>query len=167
MLDDPGLLQSELLPSQKATAGSSSCRRHSNTQKHVWLSLCRFSGYWCAQGFVSALQTSLACMGFNSKHEFSPPTVFLGRLLFYWMWGIFFGGIQHSSVNCPAASCSFGVLTGDNECMSFYSSILSSPAHQNKTSFTQSQSLPSGSFHKPLTLIHQRAERMKTTVTEN
>ena len=30
-----------------------------------------------------------------------------------------------------------------------------------------SQSLPSGSFHKPLSLIHQRADRMKTTITEN
>ena len=30
-----------------------------------------------------------------------------------------------------------------------------------------SQSLPSGSFHKPLILLHQRAERMKTTITEN
>jgi len=30
-----------------------------------------------------------------------------------------------------------------------------------------SQSLPSGSFHKPLIFIHQRADRMKTTVTEN
>ena len=29
-------------------------------------------------------------------------------------------------------------------------------------SFPHSQSLPSGSFHKPLILIHQRADRMKT-----
>ena len=29
------------------------------------------------------------------------------------------------------------------------------------------QSLPSGSFHKPLILLHQRADRLKTTVTEN
>ena len=27
--------------------------------------------------------------------------------------------------------------------------------------------LPSGSFHKPLTLLHQRTDRMKITVTEN
>ena len=31
--------------------------------------------------------------------------------------------------------------------------------------FPHSQSLPSGSFHKPLILIHQRTDRMKTTVT--
>ena len=30
-----------------------------------------------------------------------------------------------------------------------------------------SQSLPSGSFHEPLILIHQGADRMKTTITEN
>jgi len=29
------------------------------------------------------------------------------------------------------------------------------------------QSLPSGSVHKPLILLHQRADRLKTTVTEN
>ena len=30
-----------------------------------------------------------------------------------------------------------------------------------------SQSLPSGSFHNPLILLHQRADRLKTTITEN
>ena len=30
-----------------------------------------------------------------------------------------------------------------------------------------SQSLPSGSFHKPLIIIHQRGDRMKTTITVN
>ena len=39
--------------------------------------------------------------------------------------------------------------------------------HQNKTQFPPSQTLPSGSFHKPLILITQRAYRMKTTITEN
>ena len=33
--------------------------------------------------------------------------------------------------------------------------------------FLLRQSLPSGSFHKPLILLHQRADRMKTTITEN
>ena len=41
------------------------------------------------------------------------------------------------------------------------------PAHQNKTSFPHSQSLWSGSFHKPLILLHQRADRLKTPITEN
>ena len=34
-------------------------------------------------------------------------------------------------------------------------------------SFPLSQSLASGSFHKPLNLLHQRADRLKTTITEN
>ena len=37
----------------------------------------------------------------------------------------FFGGIQHSPVHgCSAASCNFGVLAGEDECTSFYSTIL-------------------------------------------
>ena len=41
------------------------------------------------------------------------------------MWGIFFGGIQHSPVGgCSAAGCYFGVLAGEDECTSFYSAIL-------------------------------------------
>ena len=37
----------------------------------------------------------------------------------------FFGYIQHSPVDdCSAASCNFGVLTGEDECMSFYATIL-------------------------------------------
>ena len=38
---------------------------------------------------------------------------------------------------------------------------------RTRPSFPLSQSLPSGSFHKPLNLIHQKADRMKTTITEN
>ena len=36
-----------------------------------------------------------------------------------------------------------------------------------RPSFPLSQSLPSGSFHKPLILLHQGTDRMKTTITEN
>jgi len=36
-----------------------------------------------------------------------------------------------------------------------------------RPSFPHSQALPSGNFHKHLILIHQRADRMKTTITEN
>ena len=38
---------------------------------------------------------------------------------------------------------------------------------RRRPSFPLSQSLPSGSFHKPLILLHQRADRLKTTITEN
>ena len=36
-----------------------------------------------------------------------------------------------------------------------------------RPSFPLSQSLPSGSIHKPPILLHQRADRLITTVTEN
>ena len=38
---------------------------------------------------------------------------------------------------------------------------------KSRPSFTHSQSLPPRSFHKPLILLHQRADGMKTTITEN
>ena len=45
------------------------------------------------------------------------------------------------------------------------------PTNQNKTQFPPQSVSPirklSGSFHKPLILLHQRADRLKTTITEN
>ena len=41
------------------------------------------------------------------------------------------------------------------------------PPIRIRPSFLFSQSLPSGSFHKPLILLHQREDRLKTTTTEN
>ena len=41
------------------------------------------------------------------------------------------------------------------------------PPIRIRPSFSLSQSLPSGSFHKPLILLHQRADRLKTKITEN
>ena len=38
---------------------------------------------------------------------------------------------------------------------------------RTRPSFPHSQSLASGSFHRPLILIPQRADKMKTTITEN
>ena len=60
-------------------------------------------------------------------HDCAPPTVSLQLLLCLWTWGIFFffGRFQHPPVNgCLTASCDFGALTGGDECMSFYSTIL-------------------------------------------
>ena len=63
-------------------------RRHSNTQKQVWLSLCGV--FWWPQDFVWALQASLAGMGFDSKCDFTTSTFFLVLLLCPWIWGFFF-----------------------------------------------------------------------------
>ena len=38
------------------------------------------------------------------------------------------------------------------------------PPIRTRLNFPLSQSLPSGSFHKPLIFLHQRADRMKTTI---
>ena len=45
----------------------------------------------------------------------------------------FFGGFQHSPVDsCSAASCNFGVPTGEDEGMSFYSAILNVISHDGE-----------------------------------
>ena len=90
MLHDPGLLQSEPLLPWQATADPCLHRRHSNTKKQVWLSLCVVSGVWCEQGLVWVLQVSLAGMVFYSKYDSAPPIVFLGHLPCPWTWDIFF-----------------------------------------------------------------------------
>ena len=101
------------------------CTSIGDTQTQFCLSLCGVSGSWCAQ-----------CLFEPSKH-------------LWWVWGLirnaispllpscwgfsfalgcevsFFGGIQHSPVDgCSAASCNLGVLAGEGECMSLYSTIL-------------------------------------------
>ena len=81
-LHDSGLLQPESLSLWQATVDPYLHRRHSNIQRQVWLSLCEAPGTWCPQGFVWALQTSLAGIGFDFKCEFSPPTLLLEFLLF-------------------------------------------------------------------------------------
>ena len=42
---------------------------------------CGVPGSWCTQCFVWPLWASLAGVGFDSKHDFSPPTILLGLLL--------------------------------------------------------------------------------------
>ena len=41
------------------------------------------------------------------------------------------------------------------------------PPIRTRPGFPLNRFLPSGSSHKPLILIHQRADRMKITITEN
>ena len=118
------MLHPKPLPLQKATADPYLCRRHSNTQRRVWLSLCEVS--WCTQAFIWALQASLESRVFDSKDNFTPPTIFLGPLLCPRTWSIPFGGIQYSPViSCLVVSCNHGVLPGEEECTSFYSTTFS------------------------------------------
>ena len=63
-------------------------------------------------------------MRFYSKCDFVPPTIFLGLSFALGHGESFFGGIQHPLLDgCSAASCSFGVLAGGDECTSLYPAI--------------------------------------------
>ena len=54
-----------------------------------------------------------------------PPTILLRLLLTLDVGYLFFGGILHFPVDgCSVSPCSFGVLAGEDESMSFYSTIL-------------------------------------------
>ena len=57
------------------------------TQRQVWLRLCGVSGFWCAQGFVWALQASLLGWGLI-LNVIMPSYILLGLLLCPLTWGI-------------------------------------------------------------------------------
>ena len=103
----PGLLHPEPLPLQQSTADLYLCRRHSNTALSrspwgLWVLVCK--------RFVWALWTSLAGMGFDSKHSVDPPTVLLGLLLCPWTWGILLKVIQVLPSCRSSAYCLSGLL---------------------------------------------------------
>ena len=76
-------------------------------------------------GAPKVLFESLAVMGLNSKHDFATPVIFWGFSFPLGCGVSFFGGIQHSPVDSYSAmSSNFGVLTGEDDCISFYSTIL-------------------------------------------
>ena len=56
--------------------------------RSVWL--CLYGISWYAHGFVWALHSSLLSLGFDSKQDFTPPTILLGLLLCLWEWVVFF-----------------------------------------------------------------------------
>ena len=51
--------------------------------------------------FVWALWASLVGMGFESKHNFTPPTILLGLLLCSWTWGISSQLLPHGAAAIP------------------------------------------------------------------
>ena len=74
-------------------------------------------------------------MRFDSKHDFAPPTILLDFSFALGHGVSFFGGIQHSPVNgYSALSGNFAVLTGENVCMIFYSTILNEGLQGDRTS---------------------------------
>ena len=102
-----------------------------DTQTQFWLSLCGVSGSWWTQGLSEPFE-----------HLWKVRSLILNAILPLFApscWGFsfslgcgvsFFGGIRHFPVDgCLAASCSFGVLTREDEHMSFYSAILNGFCH--------------------------------------
>ena len=117
-LCDLGLLQSEPLLTCASTGDTQTLKSRSDSVS------VEVSESWWNQGFVSALQASLASMRFDYKHDFSSLTILLGCLLCPWTWVFFFGGIQHSPVSgCSVASCNFGV--SQEKVSTFPSTLLS------------------------------------------
>ena len=80
------------LSPRQSTADPYLHRRYSNTvlSQSLW-------GPWVLvwTRFVWALWASLAGMGFDSNHEFAPPTILLGLLLCPWTRGISSKPLQH------------------------------------------------------------------------
>ena len=117
-----GILYPQPLTLQQATANPYHHRRHSNTV----LAQCLW-GLWVLvrTSFVWTLWASLVGMGLI-LNAVSPLLPSGWGFSFALGCGVsFFGGIQHSQVKCClAVSCNFGVLAGEDECMSFYSAIL-------------------------------------------
>ena len=79
----PDQLHPEPLPLQQSTTDLYLHRRHSNTV----LSLSLGPG---AQKFCLSPLSVFGGNEFDSKHDFTPPTILLGLLLCPWMWGILF-----------------------------------------------------------------------------
>ena len=122
-----GLLYPEPLPLWQAIADHTFA---GDNQTQFWLSLCRVSGSWWAQGLFEPFV-------YLWKIRSLILNVILPLLPFCWGFSFAlgcgvscFGGIQHCTVDgCSAASCSFGVLTGEEEETSFYSAILTRFCH--------------------------------------
>ena len=126
----PGLPLLESLSLRQATADSCLCRRPSDTQRQVclrllWGSLLLSFGLgthkvlfvpsnhlWQVWGLILHVIGSLlpSCCSFSFALDCGVS---------------FFGGFQHFPVNgCSVASYNFGILAGEDECMSFCSTIL-------------------------------------------
>ena len=94
-------------------------------QTQFCLSLCGVSGSWCTQGLFESFEHLWRVWGLILNAILLLLPSFLGFSFALGPEVSFFGGIQHSPVDgFSPVSCNFGVLTGEDEHTSFYSSIL-------------------------------------------
>ena len=114
-----------------------------DTQTQFWLILCRASGSWYAQGLFEPTEGLWWVRGLI-LNTISPLLLSCWGFSFALGHGVsFFGGIQHSLVDgCSTASCNFGVLTGEEECTSFYSAILGSQKNHKGKLYGEKKDLP-------------------------
>ena len=90
---------------------------------HVYLWRIHFN-IWQNQYNIVRFKNKIKLKKIN-KHDFAPIPSCWGFSFALGHGVSFFGGMQHSPVDsCSAASCSFVILTGEDESMSFYSTIL-------------------------------------------
>ena len=157
---------------QQATANPQLCWRLLVTHGQVWVHL-----LWGHGSFL---------LGPGAHKVLFEPSKHLWKV-----WGLILNTISHLLLSYWVVSfalgCGGSFLVGSNILLSVVQQRVSILEFSQETmsactftppswvalpirtrpSFTQSQSVPSGSFHKPRILIHQRTERMKTTITEN
>ena len=115
----PGLLHPEPLLT---------CTFAGNTQTQFWLNLCGVLGSWCVKHLFEPSKRLWWGLILNMISPLLPSSWMVLFALGYEL--TFFGGIQHSPVDgCSAASCNCRVLTGEDECMSFYSAMLRTISH--------------------------------------
>ena len=72
-----------------------------------------------------------------------------------------------STIGCPQVNSWEGTQLHPSTENWIKDLLSTAPPIRRRSSFPFSQSLPSGIFHKPLIILHQRADRLKTTITEN
>jgi len=105
------LCQTQVCCTQSPCPHSSPLLTHTSsgdTETQFCLSFCVVSGSWRAPG-VFELWVSLKVMGFVSKRNLAPLTIFLGLLLFPWMWDISSQSLQHCVTAVQVLSSRCGV----------------------------------------------------------
>ena len=103
----PTLLHPEPWPLWQSTADLYPHKRYSNTV--LSQSLWRLWVLVCTR-YIWPLWVSLASMGFDSKHDFTPPTIFLGLLLCPWTWVVSSKSLQCHTAAAPAPTVLLGLL---------------------------------------------------------
>ena len=123
-----------------------------DTHTQIWLGLCGISGPWCAQGLFEPSECLCWVWGLILNMISPLLSSFCGFSIALGCGVSFFGDIQHSPVNgYSAVSCYFGVLTGEDELTSFYSTILQTQPQKIRDSshFPLSSAFPTQKLHLP------------------